>query len=110
VPDLLRDFRRHCADATVQLVEDKTVRLLPRLLSGRLDLVLIRPPENPDKRIELLMLFHETPVVAVPSRHRLARRRRLSIPRWLRYRCGSRRAPHGREIEGRADGEGAVYH
>jgi len=63
----------------VQLVEDKTVRLLPRLLSGRLDLALIRPPETIDKRIELMMLFHETPVVAVPARHPLARRSRLSI-------------------------------
>lgn len=79
VPDLLRDFRKHCADATVQLIEDKTIRLLPRLLSGRLDLALIRPPANPDQRIELQMLFHETPVVAVPSRHKLAGRSRVSI-------------------------------
>jgi DNA-binding transcriptional LysR family regulator len=79
MPDVLRDFRKYCSDATVELVEDKTVRLLPRLMSGRLDLVLIRPPENLDKRIEVMMLFHETPVVAVPARHKLARRSRLSI-------------------------------
>jgi DNA-binding transcriptional LysR family regulator len=79
VPELLRDFRRHHAGVTVQLTEDKTVRLLPRLLSGRLDLAFVRPPEAPDKRFEFLMLFHETPVVAVPSRHRLARRSRLSV-------------------------------
>ena len=79
VPVLLHDFRRHCPQATVQLVEDKTIRLLPRLLSGRLDLAFVRPPENVDKRIEFLMLFHETPVVAVPSRHKLASRSRLSI-------------------------------
>jgi len=79
VPELLHDFRKHRSDVTVQLVEDKTVRLLPRLLSGRLDLAFVRPPENIDKRIELLMLFHETPVVAVPSRHRLASRSRLFI-------------------------------
>lgn len=79
VPELLHDFRRHAPNVTVQLVEDKTVRLLPRLLSGRLDLAFVRPPEHPDKRIEFLMLFHETPVVAVPSRHRLAGRSRLSI-------------------------------
>ena len=79
VPELLHDFRKHRSDVTVQLVEDKTVRLLPRLLSGRLDLAFVRPPENIDKRIELLMLFHETPVVAVPSWHRLASRSRLFI-------------------------------
>ena len=79
VPELLHDFRKHRPDVTVRLVEDKTVRLLPRLLSGRLDLVFIRPPENIDKRVDLLMLFHETPVVAVPARHKLARRSRLFI-------------------------------
>lgn len=78
-PELLHDFRERRPDATVHLVEDKTVRLLPRLLSGRLDLALIRPPERLDERIELMMLFHETPVVAVPSRHALAARSRLSI-------------------------------
>lgn len=79
VPELLHDFRERQPEATVNLVEDKTVRLLPRLLSGRLDLALVRPPERLDERIELMMLFHETPVVAIPSRHRLASRSRLSI-------------------------------
>ena len=79
VPSLLRDLRELHASAVVQLVEDKTIRLVPKLLSGRLDIAFIRPPEQLDKRIELMMLFHETPVVAMPSRHRLANRRRLSI-------------------------------
>ncbi len=79
IPELLRDFRKHRPDVTIQLVEDKTVRLLPRILSGRLDFAFVRPPENPDRRIEFMMLLHETPVVAVPSRHRLARRSRLAI-------------------------------
>jgi DNA-binding transcriptional LysR family regulator len=79
VPELLHDLRKHHSSVTIQLVEDKTVRLLPRLLSGRLDLAFVRPPENLDKRIEFMMLFHETPIVAVPSRHNLASRSRLSI-------------------------------
>jgi DNA-binding transcriptional LysR family regulator len=83
VPELLSDFngRRDVqrVGVTVQLVEDKTVRLLPRLLSGRLDLAFVRPPPTPDRRIEMLPLFHETPVVALPSRHRLATRRRLTV-------------------------------
>lgn len=79
LPDLLQDFRKRRPDVIVQLTEDKTIRLLPRLLSGRLDLALIRPPEQMDRRIEHAMLFHETPVVAVPTRHALARRRRIKI-------------------------------
>jgi len=38
VPMLLHDFRECRPDVAVQLLEDKTIRLLPRLLSGRLDL------------------------------------------------------------------------
>lgn len=79
VPALLQDFRELRTTVAVQLVEDKTVRLVPKLLSGRLDIAFIRPPERLDRKIETMMLFHETPVVAVPSRHRLASRRRLSI-------------------------------
>jgi DNA-binding transcriptional LysR family regulator len=79
VPMLLHDVRELHPSVAVQLLEDKTIRLLPRLLSGRLDLALVRPPEHRDKRIEFAMLFHETAVVAVPARHKLASRKRLSI-------------------------------
>jgi DNA-binding transcriptional LysR family regulator len=79
LPMLLHDFRARRPDVTVELVEDKTIRLLPRLLSGRLDLAFVRPPENPDKRLEFQLLFHETPVVAVSDHHPLAARRRLTI-------------------------------
>src|ERR1700712_964673 len=37
LPMLLHDFRARRPDVTVEIVEDKTIRLLPRLLSGRLD-------------------------------------------------------------------------
>jgi len=79
LPMLLHDFRARCPDVTVELVEDKTIRLLPRLLSGRLDLAFVRPPENPDKRLEFQLLFHETAVVAMSEHHPLATRKRVSI-------------------------------
>ena len=79
VPLLLQDFRQRRPDVVVQLVEDKTIRLLPRLLSGRIDLSLVRPPENPDKNLEFLFLFHETAVVAVPEHHALAERDRVTV-------------------------------
>lgn len=79
IPALLCDFRKRRPDVVVQLLEDKTTRLLPRLLSGRLDLALVRPPDNPDKRLDALFLCNETVVVAVPIGHRSARRKRLSI-------------------------------
>ena len=78
-PLLLHDLREARPDLKVQLLEDKTVRLLPRLLSGTLDLALVRPPERPDRRLEVLPLFHETAVVALPTSHRLAARRHVTI-------------------------------
>jgi DNA-binding transcriptional LysR family regulator len=63
----------------VQLVEDKTVRLLPRLLSGRLDLAFVRPPERPDKRLEFLFCCTRPPSSAVAERHPLASRKRVTI-------------------------------
>ena len=64
---LLHDVRERRPDIRVQLLEDKTIRLLPRLLSGRLDLALVRPPQRQDKRLEFLVLLHESAVVAVPA-------------------------------------------
>jgi DNA-binding transcriptional LysR family regulator len=79
LPALLHDIRDRLPDVSVVLVEDKTIRLLPRLLSGRLDLALVRPPESADKRLEFLFLFHETAVVAVSDRHPFASRTSLTI-------------------------------
>ena len=79
LPAVIHDFREARPDVAVQLIEDKSIRLLPRILSGRLDLALVRPPDYRDKRIEFLMLLYENPVVAVPSGHALASRRRLTV-------------------------------
>jgi DNA-binding transcriptional LysR family regulator len=79
LPLLLRDFRARQPEVAVQLLEDKTVRLLPRLLSGALDLAFVRPPERPDKRIEFRPLLQETAVVALSQRHALAGRKSVSL-------------------------------
>lgn len=74
IPLLLQDFRKRRPDVVVELLEEKTLRLLPRVLSGRLDLAIVRPPQHPDPGLEILPLFFETAVVALPARHRLVRR------------------------------------
>lgn len=79
IPLLLHDFRQKRPDISIQLVEDKTVRLLPRVLSGRIDLALVRPPETAHKSLEFLFLFNETAVAAVPENHELALRDRVSV-------------------------------
>lgn len=72
LPMLLQDFRVTHPDIAVQIVEDKTIRLLPRLLSGRLDLAFVRPPDHRDAALHFEPLLHETAVVAMPADHRLA--------------------------------------
>ena len=79
VPMLLNDFRADHPGVEVELVEDKTIRLLPRVLSSRLDVAFVRPPMDRPKNLNFRHLLFETPVIAIPSRHPLARRRKLSI-------------------------------
>jgi DNA-binding transcriptional LysR family regulator len=79
VPRLLHDFRTRRPDVEVRLFENKTIRLLPMLVSGGVDIALVRPPEIQDQRLEFLFLFYETPVVAFPARHAFARRSQVSI-------------------------------
>src|SRR6202048_3378892 len=79
LPMLLHDFREQRPDVTVQLVEDKTICLLPRVLSGRLDLAFVRPPESPNKRLEFMFLFNETAGVAFPDHHPRAAKKRVTI-------------------------------
>ncbi|WP_200844548.1 LysR family substrate-binding domain-containing protein, partial [Bradyrhizobium sp. USDA 3458] len=54
--------------------------LLPKLLSGALDLAFVRPPERPDRRIEFVPLLQETAVVALSHKHALARRKQIVLP------------------------------
>ncbi|NTG51465.1 LysR family transcriptional regulator [Agrobacterium rhizogenes] len=79
IPQLLHDLKLEHPEISVQISEEKTVRLLPKLISGRLDLVFIRPPEIVDWKIKLLRLFNETAVVAVSDRHRLADRKNIAV-------------------------------
>ena len=79
IPMLLNDFRKEHPDVEVQLLEDKTIRLLPRVLSGRLDLAFVRPPRSRAPNLVYRHLFYETPVVAIASSHPLARQRKVSI-------------------------------
>src|SRR3979411_733771 len=59
LPMVLHDFREQRPDVTVQLVEDKTMRLLPRLLSGRLDLAFVRTPQRPEQRVQVRFTFRD---------------------------------------------------
>jgi DNA-binding transcriptional LysR family regulator len=60
-------------------LEQKTIRLLPKLLSGRLDVAIVRPTDSPEKQLEFIPLFSETAVVAMPESHPLATRKIVTI-------------------------------
>lgn len=79
LPQLVPLLKDQLPETKIELLEQKTIRLLPRILSGRLDVAIIRPPEVRDPRLTFHPLFHETAVVAVPSGHPLAARAELSV-------------------------------
>ncbi|WP_183665300.1 LysR family transcriptional regulator [Phyllobacterium trifolii] len=79
LPLLLHDFRKDNPDVEVQLLEDKSLRLVPKLLSGRIDLAFIRHAERPDRKLNTMFLFHETAVVAMSTNHPLADNEDVSI-------------------------------
>lgn len=79
LPQLLPRLREVMPDLDVEMIEQKTIRLLPRILSGNLDIAIIRPPETWNPRLAHRHLFFETAVVAVPKDHPLAQRRSINV-------------------------------
>lgn len=72
IPNLLRDLHAAHPDLEVVFVEDKTIRLMPQLLNGTLDLAFVRPPERFDRNLQAKMLLEEHPILALPANHALA--------------------------------------
>lgn len=80
VPQLLHDLHEADPGIRVQLVEDRTIRLLPKLLSGTIDLALVRPGLRPfHRRLRNDFLLNETPVVVLPAAHPLADRPGIAV-------------------------------
>ena len=77
IPHLLPEIGERFPGLQLFLREDLTDHLLERLRQGRLDALLLALPVRCDG-IEVLELFRETFVVALPSGHRLAAKRRLT--------------------------------
>jgi DNA-binding transcriptional LysR family regulator len=79
VPAAFRQFRRRHGEVTLTVVDDPLQRLVPRLES-ELDLALIYEhpalPEIAALDLDRTPLLDDTFQVALPSRHRLTRRRR----------------------------------
>lgn len=79
LPGLLHLFRQQYPEVEIQLFEDKTVHLLPKLKSGRLDLVFIRPPALLDAQFGRVFLCNEPGILALPASHPFADRESVDI-------------------------------
>lgn len=79
IPQVVREMKMLVPDLEVTLVEDKTLKLLPKLLSGALDAAFVRPPVNPVAGITFEHLLDEAIVVALPDSHPLAQQSSLTI-------------------------------
>lgn len=79
LPKLLNLFVSQFPDTDIHIIEDKTHSLIPRLISGWLDVVFIRPPEQVDVTLTTRFIAHETCVLAVPAHHRLVSYSEVSI-------------------------------
>ncbi len=79
MPELLHDYRVAEPDVELVLVEDKSVKLLPKLKSGALDIAFVRPPLAPRSGIKFDFLIDEPTVVALPSNHQLAAKKHIVI-------------------------------
>lgn len=79
MPHLLQLMRVHHPEIEIQLIEQKTIHLLPKILSGSIDIAFCRPPDIRDPKIHFQTLFYESAVVALPDDHPLSGRPALSI-------------------------------
>ncbi|WP_305967819.1 MULTISPECIES: LysR family transcriptional regulator [unclassified Mameliella] len=79
IPQILQPLHESHPDLEIQIVEQKTIHLLPKLLSGSLDIAFCRPPDVRDPKLVFRTLFYETAVVALPKSHPLADRAAIEI-------------------------------
>jgi LysR family hydrogen peroxide-inducible transcriptional activator len=78
LPLVLPDFLKKLPQVELTIQEDVTQHLLASIVVGDLDLALVALPVN-DARIQSEALFTEPLLLAVARKHRLAKRRRITL-------------------------------
>ena len=79
MPQLIHDFREVMPDLELLLLEEKSAKLLPKLLSGALDVAIISQPMWPQRDIEFVFLLNQRILVALPEHHELARQGSIQV-------------------------------
>ncbi|HWU52870.1 MAG TPA: DNA-binding transcriptional regulator OxyR [Tahibacter sp.] len=78
LPHLVPGLRERFPRLELLLTEEKTETLLARLREGRLDAALLALPLH-DDQLHAEVLFDEPFLLAVPTQHRLAKRKALAV-------------------------------
>ena len=79
LPQILNFFIKEHPEADIHITEDKTINLIPKLKSGWLDMIFIRPPEVIDAKLTLKFITRESCVLAVPLHHPLSHKTSVSV-------------------------------
>ncbi|MCC3701711.1 LysR family transcriptional regulator [Rouxiella badensis] len=79
VMNIIREFRRRCADIDIIPVESDVNRQLLLLQQGQLDLALVRKPLPVFRDLALLDLVKNKLYVVLPAHHPLASKKRISV-------------------------------
>lgn len=79
LPSIVSEYKKKGNLENIQIIEDKTKRLLPRLLSGSLDLVFIRPPSTISPSIQVEFLCYEKTIVAIPISNPLSNKNAITV-------------------------------
>jgi DNA-binding transcriptional LysR family regulator len=77
LPRIVSAFRRQLPGVSMTLTEQGVDQQLEALRTGRLDVGFVRGPVD-EPRLKVAEVYHESLVVVIPRRHRLARRKQLS--------------------------------
>jgi DNA-binding transcriptional LysR family regulator len=79
LPALMRRFRHHHPGVECVLTELPSEAQIDQLLTGDLDIGILRPPASPPRRLRCTTFFEEPFVVVLPRDHRLAARRTVVL-------------------------------
>jgi DNA-binding transcriptional LysR family regulator len=79
VPNVVRRFREENPEVEISLRSIPTANQLQMLRTGSLDIGFLRLPIGEQSSLEVLTVHREPFVLALPSAHRLARRKRVRL-------------------------------